>query len=88
MTRGYQWVIQALDNTLKVKENVKVTRMCVQRLCKNVSSPDGPLFAASCCLSLLRASIFCKPALCLGRDFFDLVVSCWDCGLDGAGVGE
>lgn len=42
-----------------------------QRPCKNVVKPDAPLFAASCCLSLLRASISCKPALCLGRDFLD-----------------
>ena len=39
-----------------------------------------PLFAAPCCLSLLRGSISCKPALCLGRDLLDLVGG-WDSGL-------
>jgi hypothetical protein len=53
--------------------NVKENDMDIQRLCKNVASPNGSLFAASRCLSLLRASISCKPALCLGRDFLDFV---------------
>ena len=55
-----------------------------QRVCKNVASPDEVVFASLRCLSLLRASMSCKPALCLGRDFLGLVWS-WGCGLAGAG---
>jgi hypothetical protein len=65
----------------------KETRMCIQRPCKNIDNPEVPLFAASCCLSLLRASISCRPALCLSRDLLDFMGG-WGCGLaEGRGVG-